>query len=438
MFAQFKRLMLNAWLLTTLISLLTFTIVLAASGDLDTTFSGDGWVVTEFPGRDSLVNGIAIQSNGKTVVAGDSRVLSTDNYDFGVARYNPNGSPDATFSGDGKLVTDFGKDELGRDVALQSDNKIVVVGQTCVDFVTNCDVALARYNPNGKLDTTFSGDGKVVTNYGGANNNNGAFAIALQANGKIVLAGYRWNGTDYDFAVYRYNANGNLDTTFSNDGVAVGNFGIGKDDFAYDLVIQGDGKIVVAGSTGVGSSHNFAIARLNANGTADTTFSGDGRHTTNFGGDEYGYGVALQPNGKIVVVGEKYDLDLDLQLFAIARYNSNGSLDTTFNGRGTKVISIIAGADSLAEDVVVQSNGKIVVLGTVTHGSFPSFALVRLNSNGSFDTNFSGNGKARIAIGSGGDIASAIAIQPSDGKYVVGGSSWVTVGLDFILVRVLP
>jgi len=432
-----KRVTLSVWLLAIIISLLATTVALAASGDLDPTFSGDGIASTAFAQRDDEVKGIAIQSDGKIVAAGYSRVTSTDSYDFAVTRYNTNGSLDTTFSSDGKILTNFASNERGEDVAIQPDNKIVVVGERCVSS-NNCDVALARYTTSGKLDATFSGDGRVVTNFGGANNDNNAAAIALQPDGKIVVAGYTWNGSNYDFAIYRYNPNGSLDRTFSGDAVAVGNFGLGKDDFATDLVIQGNGKIVVIGTTGKSPNQNFAIARLNPNGTADTTFSGDGRQVTNLGGDDQAWGVALQPDGKIVVVGEKYDPDLDLVFFAVARYQANGAPDTTFNGKGTKVFSIIPAADSWAEDVIVQPDGKIVVLGTVVNGSFPSFGLARLNSNGSFDNTFSGNGRASIVIGSGGDLAHGLARQPSDGKYVLAGSSWITLGLDFALARVLP
>lgn len=257
----------KATLLATLIGVLTFTIALAASGDLDTTFSGDGrvinFIVPSSPQRWDKVERIALQSDGKIVAAGWSSASLGSDSNFALTRYNTDGSLDTTFSGDGRLTTNFGGRDEAHDIAVQSDGKIVVAGKKCNADLSICDLAVARYKKGGALDITFSGDGKVVTNFpGGDNGSNGG--LALLPNGKIVVAGYVWNGTDqsHDFAVYRYNANGTLDTAFSGDGVAQGGFGAGRQDFPQDLVIQPDGKIVVAGYTGdsTGNNNNFAIA----------------------------------------------------------------------------------------------------------------------------------------------------------------------------------
>lgn len=449
MFTSFKRFTWKASMLTTLISLLVFTIALAASGDLDTTFSGDGlvtsFVVPSNPGRGDVARGIAIQTNGKIVAAGYSNVPTTNSYDFALTRYNTNGSLDTTFSGDGRLITNFGGDDIAFDVVVQPNGKIIATGLKCNAISGLCDVALARYNSGGALDTTFSGDGKQTTDYGeGQNGSNGG--LAIQPDGKIVVAGYMRNSNDNssDFAFYRYKANGSPDTAFHGSGKAHGGFGVGRQDIATDLVIQSsDGKIVVAGYTGDvnGNNNNFAIARLNADGTGDTTFSGDARQTTNFGADDYAYALALGPNGKIVVVGEKRTSTTSY--FAVARYNTNGDLDITFNGTGKKAFSIVPGQRSSAYDVIVQSNGKIVVMGSTSNvtSSF-DFAVVRLNSNGSFDTSFSGDGKVRVDWGGASlDFGYALALQPLDGKYVLGGTSdsgQFPGQDDFALARVLP
>lgn len=439
MFTLFKRLTWKASLLATVLSLL-FTVALAASGDLDTTFSGDG-KVTSFavpanPARWDLVRGIAIQpTDGKIVVAGDSRIPSTATNDFAVLRYNSNGKLDTTFSGDGRLITNFGGIDQALDVALQPDGKFIAVGQKCSNDGLTCDVALARYNPGGALDTTFSGDGKQTNDFGGGDN--GSFGgVAIRLN-KIVVAGYMWNGKDYDFAVYRYLSNGSLDTTFSGDGMAKIGFGAGRQDFAWDLVIQGDGKILVVGYTGDASenNNNFALARLNPNGSLDATFSGDGRQITNFGGEDLAYSVALQADGKIVVAGSKGTSTL--ASFALARYNANGNLDTTFNGSGKKVISISPSLSSGARDVRVQSDGKLALLGYAYNGTDNDFALVRLKSGGGFDTTFSGDGKVLVDFG-GDEIGYALAIQPSDGKYVLAGRTDDGTQRDIAVARVLP
>ena len=432
MLIQLKTLSYKVVLLSMVVGLLGFTIALAASGDLDTTFSGDGRVITNFgpsPGRVDELSGIAIQPNGKIIAVGFS------SGDFALTRYNVDGSLDTTFSGDGKVTTNFGGYDTARDIALQSNGKIVVSGQKST---VDRDVALARYNANGTLDTSFSDDGKQSTEFGGDNGSEGG--LAIQSNGKIVMAGYAWNhnSTDKEFAIYRYNPNGSIDLTFTGDGVAIGNFGVNQFDVTRDLAIQSDGKIVVVGESGSNESaedFDFAIARLNPNGTADLTFSGDGRQRTNFGGLDTVSSVAVGPNGKIVVVGYRVPpLNNNRTEIAVVRYNPNGSLDTTFNGTGRKAFSINGSLASFAKDVIVQSDGKIVLLAD-TNGDL---VLVRLNSNGSFDTTFHGDGKVIVDFGAV-EWASALARQPSDGKYVIGGQTNAgTPQSDFALARVLP
>lgn len=431
-------------LLSMVVSLLGVTIALAASGDLDTTFSTDGRVTTDVnavnPGRNDRPRGLALQTDGKIVAAGFSNAPSTAIYDFALTRYNTDGSLDSAFSGDGRLLTNFGGIDQAFAVAIQANGKIVAAGQKCDNTFTICDVALARYNVGGALDTTFSTDGKQTTDFGGGDNGT-LGGIAIQSNGKIIVAGYMWNGNNYDFAVYRYLSNGSLDTTFSGDGMVNFGFGAGRQDQPIDLAIQSDGKIVVAGFTGDadGNNNNFAVARLNAGGSLDTTFSIDGRQTTNFGNDEYAAGIALQSDGKIVLAGDKWNGTTDY--FALARYTTSGNLDPTFNGTGKVVTSFTGiGQEAAAFDVIVQSDGKIVAFGQTTTGTITSndFALARYNANGSLDTTFSGDGKVRVDFGNQIDQGYALALQP-DGNYVLGGqSNSPTTGSDFALARVLP
>lgn len=440
MFTPLKRLAGKAGLLTTLISLLTFTVALAASGNLDTTFSGDGKVTVDFARRSDVATDIALQAGGKILAAGHSTVPSTGNRDFALARFDPNGSIDTTFSGDGKLITNFGgRDEIW-DIAVQSNGIIIAAGLTCDNAGNNCDVALARYKPGGALDITFSGDGKQVTDFGGGSNS--ATGIVIQPNGKIVLAGWMWNGTSNDFAIYRYNADGTLDPTFSGDGKVNIGFGLGRQDSAEALAYQHtDGKIVVVGHTGDANykNHNFAIARLNPNGTLDNTFSEDGKQVTNFGADDLAYGFAGLPDGRMVVVGQKVTTT-GLGYFAVARYNADGNLDTTFNGAGKKTFSISPGSNSYAYSAIVQPGGKIVISGRTDGADGYDFALVRLNPNGSLDTTFSGDGKVAIGFCGGSEEEGfALLRQPLDGKYVLAGSTTCGIGgKDFAVARVLP
>jgi uncharacterized delta-60 repeat protein len=352
--------------------------------------------------------------------------------DFAVVRYNPNGTLDITFSGDGKLTTNFGNIDSAEDVAIQKDGKIVVAGMRCSEGTLvnqNCDLALARYRANGALDPTFSGDGKILTDFGGGSNGFWG-GLAIQPDGKIVVNGWMWNGADFDFAIYRYKPNGALDPTFSGDGKVNVNFGSGPQDWANDLALQPNGKIGVSGFScdNTDFEHcDFAVVRLNANGSLDTTFSGDGRQTINFGGNDFSDSIAVQSNGRIVLAGSKNSATSGS--CAVARFNSNGSPDTSFSGDGRAVTSFGSGVNSGCSDVRVQSNGKIVVIG----GAGGDFALVRYNANGSLDKTFSMDGKVMIDFGSVDDSGVKLAVQ-NNGRYVLAGRSQG----DFALARVLP
>ena len=252
---------------------------------------------------------MALQADGKIVVVGSACSMNACG-DFALARYNPNGSLDTSFSGDGKQTTKLG---VTTGVAIQGDGKIIAVGYGGPGFD---DFALARYNPNGTLDASFSGDGKELTDFGGSD---AANAVALQG-GKIVLAGTgSLGGTGgQNFAVARYKPNGSLDATFSGDGKQTTDFGSG--DAANAVALQADGKIVAAGR-GAGGG-DFALARYRANGSLDSTFSGDGEQTTNFGFPtqfDGASGVALQGDGKIVAVGVGTGAS-QTDDFALARY----------------------------------------------------------------------------------------------------------------------
>jgi uncharacterized delta-60 repeat protein len=399
-----------------------------SNGSLDASFSGDGRQTTRFAGPDGA-NGVALQGDGKIVVVGDAA-----GFGFALARYNPNGSLDTSFSGDGRQTTDSEGFDGASGVALQGDGRIVAVGTSRFN---GDDFALARYNPNGSLDTSFSGDGLQTTDFGTPflGTIDRASGMALQGNGKTVVVGTSFSSPDYDhnFALARYNANGSLDTSFSGDGRQTTDLGDYRDQ-AFGVALQADGKILVAGVGGLDTSGNtdFALARYNANGSLDTSFSGDGRQTTDFGGSDQANGMALQANGKIVAVGHG-----GAGNFALARYNPNGSLDTSFSGDGLQTTDFDFGADDGASGVALQADGKIVAAGVAGGGATGNdFALARYNPDGSLDTSFSGDGKRRSNFG-GADSASGAALQ-GDGKIVaVGRGLGTDLTSDFALTRYL-
>ena len=220
----------------------------------------------------------------------------------------------------------------------------------------------------GDLDVSFGVDGKVTTDIDGSAGN--ASGVALQADGKIVTAA---RGTG-DFTVVRYNQDGTLDTSFGNGGIASADLGSPFDE-TFDVAIQSDGKIVAVGATG---SIDFGLARFNTDGSLDTTFDEDGKVTTVFGSLDEAFAVAIQPDGKIVAVGHTDNPSTGTGDFAVARYNSNGSLDTTF-GNGGKVTTDFGGEDR-GDGVLIQADGKIVVAGGTgvnsSTGFLSDFALV--------------------------------------------------------------
>ena len=243
--------------------------------------------------------------------------------DFALARYNPNGTPDTSFSGDGKLTANFA--DTAHDVALQSDGKIIVAGSASGDF------AVARYDEDGDLDPAFSGDGRATVGFTDSEGP-GAHAIVIQPNGKIVAAGgtsgYFTSG---DFALARFDPDGSLDAEFGVDGVVTTSFGEAGYVVASDVVLE-PGRLLAAGR----ARGDFALARYGLGGALDPGFSGDGRLTTDLGYGEGASSIAVQPDGRIVVGGDAYYTDGNLyseNYGALARYLvANGPADADADG----------------------------------------------------------------------------------------------------------
>jgi len=369
---------------------------------LDPTFDTDGKLTTVVNGGNEQAKAMVVQPDGKIVVVGYSG--STDS-DFAVVRYNTDGALDTTFDTDGMVTTPFGPDnDQAKAVAIQTDGKIVVAGWAGNQLTGQLDLAVARYNTEGSLDTTFDGDGKVITVIGAAFTYSVGSAMVIQPDGKIVVAGYSGSDPNYDYAVVRYNTNGSLDTTFDADGKVTTDFN--GSDRAHAVALQPDGKIVI---TGDNQSGDFGLVRYNANGSLDTTFDGDGKVTVSVSaGSDVAYSLAVQPDGKIVAAGPA---DGD---FGLARLNTNGSPDTAFDSDG--VVTTDFGGFDWASSVAILPDGKIVAGG---YGN-GDFAVARYNNDGSLDTTFDGDGKVSTTILSSTDWINAIAIQP-DGKIVAAG-----------------
>jgi len=348
-----------------------------------------------------------------------------------LARYNADGTLDTGFNTTGIVITDIaGSDDRAHGVVVQQDGKIVVAGYSWTG--ANTDFALLRYNTDGSLDATFGQGGKVTTDVGASSDQ--ANAVALQQDGKIVVAGYSWTGANTDFALVRYNTDGSLDASFDSDGKATAAMG-GADDCAYAVAIQPDGKIVAAGEAYAGT-YDFAVARFSADGSLDTTFNLTGTAITAVGPSfDFGRAVVLQPDGKIVVAGSAWNAAQNAKV-GLVRYNADGTLDTTFNGTGTLMTAAGVSDDSVSA-VAVQADGRILAAGNTYNGTKSDVLLVRYNADGSLDTSFNTTGIVTMAVGDD-DYATAIATQ-TDGKILVaGGSLSAGTGDDYLLVRYVP
>ncbi|MFD5859339.1 calcium-binding protein [Streptomyces chartreusis] len=380
----------------------------AAPGDLDATF-GTGGRVTITTASYAEGEDVAVQSDGKIVSVGWEQ--STTAADFALTRHNPDGTVDTSFGGgDGEVLTDFeGGDDVAEGVAIQPDGKIVVVGrhqETDDEFAGCCWFTVARYNADGSVDTSFGGgDGWVSPGLAGGAED--AAGVALQPDGKIVAGAYAGGW----FAVVRYLPDGSPDSAFGGgDGVTMTSFSEtgGGGASAQDLALQPDGKIVMVGYAGE-SFFDFAVARYNPDGSPDTTFSGDGKLTTDLGGYNWGEAVAVQSTGRIVVGGQSADR------FALVRYNVDGSRDTTFGTGGVATTDF--GGTAGVNDLVVQPDDRIVAAGS---GSPGDFLLARFNADGTPDTGFGTGGRATTDFGAG-DRANALALQ-TDGKAIAFGN----------------
>ncbi|MBN2148938.1 MAG: hypothetical protein JW726_16235 [Anaerolineales bacterium] len=389
---------------------------------LDPAFDGDGLVVSDLSGGDEYAYAMALQPDGKILMAGFVGVIGGQK-DIALARYNPDGTLDTTFSEDGWASADIGFSDEVYGLALQADGKVVVVGST-FDGNETSNLTLVRFNPDGTLDTTFGVDG-VVTSVSTA-----GFAVALQGDGKIVVCGVRGG----DFLLARFTLDGSPDTTFDSDGWLTTDFG--NTEFGQAVALQADGKILAGGYTYYDIYSDFALARYNTDGSLDTSFSSDGKVITDFsGGSDKISDVTVQPNGMILAVG--YAVTDQVENFALARYTPDGELDASFDGDGM-VTTAFPGTGAYGEAVALQPDGKIVVAGWWFGLASMDFALARYNSNGSLDATFDEDGKLTTDFGGSEDEGLSIALQ-GDGKIVIGGyvvdtNIWE---VDFALARYL-
>jgi uncharacterized delta-60 repeat protein len=409
--------------------LLSFIAANAQDGAPDPSFGTNGLVST-YP------NGNVNPDRQKvTVVSGDKiyqcySVSNGTNNDFGLVRYNSDGTLDNTFDGDGIVRTDFGGDDGATSMFIQADGKIVVAGYS---IVSGTGVfAVARYNTNGSLDNTFDTDGKVTTAIG---TDDAAYSVSIQSNGRIVVGGRARIGTNYVFALTRYTTTGLLDNTFDTDGRVVTDIGNAAGvDAVYSLVVQNDSRIVAAGSSFDGTSITyFALARYNTNGSLDNTFEYDGTVLTSLtaNGNDAAYAVTVQTDGKIIAAGSSFNgSNFDMGL---VRYTSTGFLDNSFDGDGRVITNLPHNGSEEINAIGQQSNGKILVAGYTDYGfsTQRDFVAARYNADGSLDGSFGTSAGYTIIDFGGDDVGYSLDSQGLN--LIVGGTSGTSLAIARLL-----
>lgn len=401
------------------------TAQLLPNGALDPSYSTEGIAIADLGPGLERVAGSTQQADGKLVVAGYSV------NQFQVARYDANGNLDTTFSEDGRVTIDFGGeawDAKANDVVVQPDGRILVVGgiRAWNGVYLSSRIAMARLMPDGSLDTTFSSDGLMTFDHQGFG---GANAVALQTNGRIVVATSTLGNF---FGVIRFLANGAIDNTFSGDGIAYIYSASGYSE-AFDLVVQPDNKILVVGCYYMANSQRYGsaimMARFNPNGGFDTTFAANGRRVDGSQIQRTGEFLALKADGSFLVAGNATETVQGgySSHMAVTHYDALGNVQSPFTlqviRHETMAYSdfIPSRFNSTTRGLVVQPDGKVLLLGLANNQA----VVTRFMADGQRDSSFAGDGKAEISIGTG-NLDPADLLLQANGKIIVVGSLTTT------------
>ncbi|MFI5172462.1 MAG: T9SS type A sorting domain-containing protein [Chitinophagales bacterium] len=292
-----------------------------------------------------------------------------------------------------------------------------------------CSMPIFSFSQAGELDPGFGTGGIVITDFG-QEQDDYAYSVLVQPDGKIIIAGWSYTTFENDFAVARYNSDGTLDVDFGIGGLATFDFE-GEEDYGYSALLQSDGKIVIAGTKCC--SDDFGIIRLNTDGTLDNSFSGDGKAEADFfGSSDDGLSIAIQPDNKIIIGGEAYDSD---RLFGLMRFNTDGTLDNSF-GTGGKVTTSVGPVADFLKSIAIQSDGKIVAGGYYdTDGTdYHDYALVRYNTDGTLDNGFGTGGIVTMDLYHDQDYGFSVAVD-ADNNILLAGYSENVDGRNFIVLR---
>lgn len=408
------------------------------NGDLDPNFGQDGQVLADVAAGSGHWVDMAMDSQGRFVLAGSRNAGPATGYDFVVVRLLPDGSPDGSFSFDGRAELAVGPDDsydYAYAVLVQTDGKIIVAGAAQSSTPGNGqDMAFVRFLANGDVDTGFGVGGKVFIDFGlsgGADGSDLLRGLVQLPDGKLIGAGSTSvSGQSDDMAIVKLNTDGTRDTSFGTGGRATVRFSLSPQfliDQANAVAIDGAGRIVVAGLTAKSSAadYDMAVARLLPNGQLDVNFSGDGRATVTFdlAGNlqDIAYGLRIVPDNSLLLVGAAEDVGPDI---AVARLLPDGSPDNAFGGSGRVTVPFDLGGTNMdfGISVVPALDGRFVVAGLSTGVLGRIYCpLVQLLPDGQLDPDFGVVGKALIDNGFGGDQTACTRAFVQDQRLWVGG-----------------
>ena len=407
-------------------------------GSLDQSFGDSGKVITSITDGSDKAYGVALQSDGKIVVAGMNTSTLTGK-DFLCIRYNSDGTLDSSFGTNGIFTYDvqIGSEDVAYSIALQSDGKIILAGYS--DDGSNKNAALVRLNLDGSLDTTFGISGKVITDFI-TNRADEIKVVKIHSlTGNIVVGGTSaLTSTNSQIAIARYNSSGVLDSTFGNSGIAtIVNSGIGAGTYSpviEDLVVKSNGKITAVGwyeQQNLNWSANYYTCRLNSNGTFDSTYSSDGISFFNgsFNGNDKAFSLLLNSDDSFIMGGSG-NVSSQNYAFTLIKITNSGTLATPtfenqisigFNGLHT----------SMNYDLELDLTGKYISVGSTGTSNSKQFAITRVNPNFTLDLNFGTSGRVTTSFGSNSINEAYDSVIQSDNKIVVVGYS----GNDIALAR---
>jgi uncharacterized delta-60 repeat protein len=416
--------------------------VVANSNNAPTFNVSDGNLIYEVPPLGCLIDDLALSNDNKIISVGTTGSITQD---ICILKFNQDGTLDANFSDDGILIKDISElaDTQNTDwvskVLIQNDGKIIVIGHTHIvidDISYGYYIMLLRFNTDGSLDTSFSDDGVVTTPI----SNDSSLIVqsaALQPDGKIIVSGfgkYTNSAANYGGLLVRYNSDGSLDHTFSSDGILV-DFSISSG--FHDLAIHSDGDIYVVGrygNDGTGKTNIIIIAKYTSDGTIDYNFGTDGWTTVEIGSYDYANSIKIYQNNKILIGGRSKTTNTNTIDFALARFDLDGNLDTSFstNGIVTTDFYTLNTDPDVIEDILIQSDGKILVGGSVAktgelgYENYSDYAIARYETNGELDNTFGINGKLSSDFHTYGNELSygKSIILSSNENIIIGGNAY--------------